>query len=207
MDKGVIMQMQHDRLIGNIQKTSAEARAAELRNMGAANWVNPPLPPSPCLRVKATGEIIEWSPSFAERSDLCENCDEHGNTDPSTWQGRTSPHFEDNLSGDLRKVWANEPVKPNPPVSEPVKEKVEVKKPILNIPPGVHFTFDEFLDGSDPNMVAPMDTARSVYGIQNDYAQSYTNTQGMKRAAMPFDQSNVPVSDAVQQMFHNPTIR
>lgn len=62
-----------------------DERRAYAQRLGVRN-VNPPLPPSPCVRVKATGMILPWNELLAEQSDLCECCDENGNTDPAAWQ-------------------------------------------------------------------------------------------------------------------------
>lgn len=65
-------------------------REAKLREMHPDNWSRKPLPHAPCVRVKRTGEILPWTDGFAERSDLCEACDIHGNTDPASWGGVVS---------------------------------------------------------------------------------------------------------------------
>lgn len=43
---------------------------------------------SPCVRHRQTGEIHVYGDFFAAFPDVWENCDENGNTDPYTWQGR-----------------------------------------------------------------------------------------------------------------------
>ena len=54
----------------------------------------PDLPLSPCVLVikgPGRGQIHRWSKAFSKRSDICVNCDEHGNTDPAAWQVQQPP--------------------------------------------------------------------------------------------------------------------
>lgn len=62
-----------------------EQRLAKAKQLGVRN-VNPPLPHSPCVKVKATGLILPWNELLADQSDICECCDENGNTDPAAWE-------------------------------------------------------------------------------------------------------------------------
>lgn len=62
-----------------------EQRLAKAKQLGVRN-VNPPLPHSPCVKVKATGLILPWNELLADQSDICECCDETGNTDPAAWE-------------------------------------------------------------------------------------------------------------------------
>lgn len=60
-------------------------KLAYAKQLGARN-TNPPLPHSPCVRIKATGKIFPWNELLAEQGDLCECCDANGNTDPEAWK-------------------------------------------------------------------------------------------------------------------------
>ena len=62
-----------------------EQRLAMAKRLGIKN-TNPPLPHSPCVKVKSSGLILPWNELLAEQSDICECCDESGNTDPSVWE-------------------------------------------------------------------------------------------------------------------------
>jgi len=46
-----------------------------------------PLPQSPCLKIKKTGQIVPWHSSFAQHPDLCECCDKYG----KPWKGPSAP--------------------------------------------------------------------------------------------------------------------
>lgn len=63
---------------------NAEARNNYMRSLGAKN-INPPLPRSTHLRIKATGRVLPYEDTLAEQQDLVECCDAHGNTDPAAW--------------------------------------------------------------------------------------------------------------------------
>lgn len=195
--RGKIMQMQQDRILGRIgEPVGYDNQMAELSAMDAANWRTPPLAPAPCVRVKATGEIHEWAPFFASRPDLCENCDEHGNTDPAAWQGRTSPHFKDNME---RHGMPMAPMETPPdPLNEPKEEKPA--GPVPPPPPGLSFNMEEFtggiLEGSNPDMAS----AHLALGVpqRQDYAQV-----GAIRVAMPLsNKGDVSVTEAVHAVFH-----
>lgn len=60
----------------------------QVRNLAAWGALITPLPFSPYIKVKKTGEIHPWTEFFAERPDLCVNCDESGNEDPAAWSGK-----------------------------------------------------------------------------------------------------------------------
>lgn len=60
-------------------------RLATAKRLGVNN-VHPPLEHSPCVRVKSSGLILPWNELLAVQSDICECCDEHGNTDPAAWK-------------------------------------------------------------------------------------------------------------------------
>lgn len=78
---------------------SESGRAAYLKSLGARN-ADPPLPHSPCLRIKATGRVLPWNELLAEQRDLAECCDANGNTDPEAWAHLVVTGEED--EGDLR---------------------------------------------------------------------------------------------------------
>lgn len=61
-----------------MQQQSASDLHAELYKMHPSN-AQPPLPRSPMLRLKATGEIFPWCEQFASRPDLVDCCDSDGN--------------------------------------------------------------------------------------------------------------------------------
>lgn len=78
--------MAHQRSEKQFFQAQHDDRARMLRDeLKANNWINPPLPRSQYIRLKSTGEVMLWNQAFANRSDLCENCDRDGNTDPSKW--------------------------------------------------------------------------------------------------------------------------
>lgn len=201
--RGKIMQLQQDRIMGNYETTSYENEVAGMRAIDAANWRQPPLPPSPCIKIKATGEIHEWAPFFASRPDLCENCDEHGNTDPAAWQGRKSPHFEDNI---------HKQGMPMAPMDTSAEEKKEVKqqpepangpRPPLATPPGLLFNVNEFSSGLLDNDVPQVGSAHLVLGVPQEHAKDYSQL-GTIRAAMPISQTGgVPVGEAIKSSFDN----
>lgn len=83
--------LQQDRREMRFYEEDHKRRLQELRDLHAANWETPPLPESPCVKIKKTGEVMMWCQAFADRPDLCENCDENGNTDPAAWGGRKPP--------------------------------------------------------------------------------------------------------------------
>ena len=80
--------MQQDRMNGNVSHEPDDEMMARLRDMGAKN-IEPPLPRSKYIRIKATGEIHMWTEFFASRPDLCECCDEYGSTDSTKWDKDT----------------------------------------------------------------------------------------------------------------------
>lgn len=191
--RGQIMQLQQDRMAGNISMTTYDEQVANLRNMDAANWRQPPLPPAPCVRIKATGEIHEWAPFFAARPDLCECCDEKGNTDPAAWQGRKSPHFEDNV---------HRAGMPMAPMETPQETKAptapEPEKPVLpQAPAGAHFNMHEFTAGLIETDVPQTGAAHIILGVPQEKAKDYTQC-GIQKAAMPLTGGNQPVSAAIQ---------
>lgn len=63
----------------------AATREALMRRIGVAN-IDPPLPHSPCLKIKRDGRVLPWNELLAQQRDLCECCDENGNTDPAAWE-------------------------------------------------------------------------------------------------------------------------
>ena len=60
-------------------------RLATAKRLGVNN-VNPPLEHSPYVRVKSSGLVLPWNELLADQSDICECCDETGNTDPAAWE-------------------------------------------------------------------------------------------------------------------------
>lgn len=122
----IVQQMQQDRIAGLYYNSDAERD--ELLRMGAVNVMQPPLPLSPCVRIIATGEVLEWAEFFAMRPDLCENCNEYGDTDPSTWQGRGPAHTSVSA---LQEPPAPEPI-PEPEL-ESVSEQQETNPPVLSV--------------------------------------------------------------------------
>jgi hypothetical protein len=58
-----------------------------LRSQNIVN-VHPPLPASPRLKSRRNGMVCVWSEAMARRPEEYMNCDEQGNTDPRSWQGR-----------------------------------------------------------------------------------------------------------------------
>ena len=199
------MQLQQDRLMGNFETTSYENNVAGLRAVDAANWRTPPLPPSPCIRVKATGEIHEWAPFFANRPDICENCDEFGNTDPAAWQGRRSPQFEANVhkegmpmapmeSAELAARLAKQ-------ASKPAQAEPAQPQPPLPAPPGLLFNMNEFSAGLLESDVPQVGAAPLVLGIPASTAKDYAQL-GTIKAAMPLPRDGgVPVRQAVHEAF------
>lgn len=82
-------QMQQDRMEGVIIQQTREEREAELADMQVDPAYNRPLPVSPCLKNKETGDIMPWLPYLAENCiELFDNCDEHGNTEYAAWSGK-----------------------------------------------------------------------------------------------------------------------
>jgi hypothetical protein len=60
----------------------------EWRARGIVNVTAGHLAVSPCVRSRANGRVFAWHPHFAARPEAFYNCDENGNPDPRTWQGR-----------------------------------------------------------------------------------------------------------------------
>lgn len=199
MRNAVVRQMQEDRQLGNFTHADYDARVAELRKMGAANWERPPLPISPCIKLKSTGEIHEWSEFFANRPDLCDNCDEYGNTDERAWRGR-SPGGAD-TSGHYKDIYANVEVvqeKPKNPEPEPKNDA----RPELEAPQGLMFFFEDFEPGGIMGDVPQVGMATATLGVASNFSQDYTDTTTTK-AALPLvnGQPNAMVSEAIQQAF------
>lgn len=86
----IIQRMIIDRELLDMQVVteSYDSQKAMLSALDAYNWKYPPIRQAPCLKVKATGEILPWNEAFAMRGDLCVACDENGNTDPASWETR-----------------------------------------------------------------------------------------------------------------------
>lgn len=76
--------------VDSVFDLDAEQRNNYLRSLGAVN-VNPPLPRSKYLRIKATGRVLPWDDLLAEHQDLVECCDVNGNTDPAAWAADVLP--------------------------------------------------------------------------------------------------------------------
>ena len=188
--------------MGNFTYQEYDERIADLRAMGAANWQQPPLPISPCIRVKATGEVHEWSQFFAERPDLCENCDEHGNTDPAAWQGRAPA----GVGADMKQpdIYTDYKREQQQAKEEAWKEVAQPQgQPPIPAPAGLYFFPEQFEVGSVPGEVPPVHMATQVLGVPPAFAQTYTDPVATK-AAMPLSAvggQNVTVGDAVQQFF------
>ncbi|MDR1314799.1 MAG: hypothetical protein LBQ12_14200 [Deltaproteobacteria bacterium] len=95
----------------------------DLRAMRAKN-VYPPLPPSPRVMSRTTKQIFMWNDAFARRPEAFMNCDESGNTDPATWEGRFPEYYDEAAR---RRYLAANPkalpprvVPPGAPKAEPV---------------------------------------------------------------------------------------
>lgn len=193
------MQLQQDRIIGNGAFESYDQQKAQMSAVNAVNWNRPPLPPSPCIKIKATGEIHEWSSFFADRPDLCENCDENGNTDPKAWQGRVSAHYKDNI----RTRYDQMPMAPVPDSEEAANSAPQKTPPLpddsqppLTAPPGLHFNMQEFEAGLLPTDVPQVSKAHLVLGVAP--VQEYAQT-GSVKAAMPLlDSGNVPIGELIK---------
>lgn len=71
-------QLQTDRKEQLYFKESHDKREQFFKNVVHPDNDLPPLPRSPCVRVKATGEIFPWHSSFADHPELCECCNEDG---------------------------------------------------------------------------------------------------------------------------------
>lgn len=199
MSHAVVRQMKEDRQLGNFTHENYDARVAKLQEMGAANWEQPPLPISPCIRLKSTGEIHEWSEFFANRPDLCENCDEQGNTDERTWRGRKPKGMD--ASGAYVNIYANtQPVQEVAVEPEPTPEKDP--RPELEAPQGLMFFFEDFESGSVFGDVPQVGMATATLGVAPNFSKEYTDNTTTK-AALPLvkAQSNIPISDAIQQAF------
>ena len=130
MASRVAKEMQQDRVDGNYRIVSEDERIAELRDIGALNWEQEPLDISPCVKIKKTGEVLIWNQSFAMRPDLCVNCDEYGNTDPSSWRGRHPRGV--NEKGEQLDVYT---------------AQLEAKRRPPEAPKNLHFDMSEFGDG------------------------------------------------------------
>jgi hypothetical protein len=98
--------------IETVNGSRSQSMLDELRSMNAVN-VMPALPPSPRVRSRKNGQVFIWSEAFARRPELFRNCDEHGNTDPSTWQGRFPDHYSQQELGEYMGVPAR-PVRETP---------------------------------------------------------------------------------------------
>lgn len=195
MSRAVVRQMQEDRQLGNFTHENYDTRVARLREMGAANWEQPPLPISPCIRLKSTGEIHEWSQFFADRPDLCENCDEHGNTDERAWRGRKPKGMD--ASGAYVNIYAS--TQPAEEVKVEAEPTPAEQRPELEAPQGLMFFFEDFESSND---VPQVGMATATLGVASNFSQDYTDTTTVK-AALPISnrQSNVTVSEAIQQAF------
>lgn len=93
-----------DRMFGD---ATEDERIAFMRSLGATN-LDPPLVRSTHLRVRKTGMVLPWNDLLAEQTTLVENCDEHGNTDPSAWMSGVIEDPE--YSPEERDAWAKEVV-------------------------------------------------------------------------------------------------
>lgn len=187
-NKSIIESIREDRQLGVIEHVDEAENQARLVQLGAANWLQPPLEPAPCVRLKETGEIFVWTPFFAARPDLCESCDEHGNTDPAAWRGRMADQT---------------------PVESPVEaaKDTQPEKPAesapLAPPSGLHFNFDEFR--VEDFSIPPMEMAAALLGTDPEHNSVYHSHTGSTQA-LPLDNitsANVPVTAAVQQYFTN----
>ena len=157
----IVQQMQQDRIAGLYYNSDAERD--ELLRMGAVNVMQPPLPLSPCVRVIASGTILEWTEFFAMRPDLCENCDEYGNTDPSAWQGRGPAHTSVSA--------LQEPPTPEPiPEPESVSEQQEANPDVLSVD-NTLFNLAEFSPDTASNSVQS-DGAGA--GLPEKYIKNFT---------------------------------
>lgn len=157
---------------------TSDEQIQELRAMGAKNWELPPLEPAPCVRFKSTGEVHVWSPFFARRPDLCDCCDENGNTDPAFWRGRYS---------ESKSV---------------VTSKMEVATPAQTVPTpkGLHFNMHEFDTPAMQGVTPAVGLASSMWGVSENYSKDYTATYvgGTSMPANMEAAANTPVKAALQ---------
>lgn len=196
MRSTVTHEMQQDRQMGNFTFQEYDERIAHLRELGAANWQHPPLPISPCIRLKATGEVFEWTPAFAARPDLCENCDATGNTNPAAWQGKRSAQLtSDGRMPDIYGSPDGIAVARETPSTPPEKSK-----PSVEAPQDLHFFFDEFSTGALPDSTPQVNMAGIVLGVPPEFCKDYTDESNTK-AALPLQHTNEPVSAAIQDAF------
>jgi len=169
--------MQRDRVEGIYERVSEEEQVRKLQEMGAANAV-PPLPVSPCVKVKSTGEIHEWSEDFANRPDLCVNCDESGNEDPAVWQNRLpSGYGKDPYEAQVAYMESKPMTTPRNAVPQSVGEEV-------------------------PNTVAPVGLASQELGIPQDFTGDFTGNSVVK-AALPLTAvpAHAPLLDTLKNLF------
>lgn len=159
----IVQQMQQDRIAGLYYNSDAERD--ELLRMGAVNVMQPPLPLSPCVRIIATGEVLEWTEFFAMRPDLCENCNEYGDTDPSTWQGRGPDHASVSA---LQEPPAPEPI-PEPEL-ESVSEQQEVDPDVLSVG-NTLFNLAEFSPDASSDFVQ---SDGAGVGLPEKYIKNFT---------------------------------
>ena len=199
MKSAVVRQMQEDRQLGNFTYADYDERVAELRKMGAANWERPPLPVSPCIKLKSTGEVHEWSEFFANRPDLCDNCDEYGNTDERAWRGRAPGGSDGN--GRYVDIYANVEVVEQKSEPEPVAK--DTSRPELEAPQGLMFFLEDFEAGGVFGDVPQMNLASVTLGVPSNFSKDYTDNSTTK-AALPLvnGQPNAVIGDAIQQAFN-----
>lgn len=80
--------MQQDRIEGNVERHPDTRLYQEYKSLNAQNDV-PDLPRSSHVKIisgVSAGEIHPWTEFFAQRPDMCVNCDASGNTNPTTWR-------------------------------------------------------------------------------------------------------------------------
>lgn len=149
---------------------STEESIADLRAMGAKN-TDPPLAPSPCLKVIKTGVIVPWVESMAERPDLCVNCDENGNEDPAAWWGRLPRGMRtDGSMPQLAEI-------PSRPASVHLQGQFD---PRLRTMPVINPSAARL--GSPP-----VEAAGQVLGVTAEHATGFKDPDKTHRPLMPFE--------------------
>lgn len=169
----------------------------DLRQLNAANWQQPPLEVAPCVKLKDSGEIHIWSQFFAERPELCECCDEFGNTDPTAWRGR-KPHGR-NLSG--REIMP--PTMPVPKNMSPVPEDslaAPAHPRAPQVPGGMLFQFNyDLYDSCD---ASKLDSAHVNLGVPEGFIQSYqARKMSNNGLEIPVELAGKPVGAIVDGIF------
>lgn len=166
----------------------------ELRHMNAANWQQPPLEVAPCVKLKSSGEIHVWSQFFAERPELCDCCDEYGNTDPAAWRGRR-PHTS-NLTGKLPLP----PTPPPPPEPTPEPQPAAAHPRAPHTPNGMLFQFN--YDLYDRGDASKLDSVHMSLGVPEGFTQSYQVHRSINNGLhIPTELAGKPVNNIIDGVF------